>query len=155
MTKKADFTEEEWETIAEGPTGAGLMVSTAQRGGTFREAISMGKAYSEARGQHGESELLDELVGSKPEVDRTKHGSVEELREATLQRLRDAVSILEVKATPEEVGEYRAFVVALAERVAAAKDEGDGDAASEAERAAIAEISAALGSGPEGGSDPQ
>ena len=157
MTKKADFTEEEWDTIAEGPTGAGLIVSTAQRGGTFREAMSMGKAYAEARDERGESELLDELVNSKPEIDRSRHGSFEELKAANLERLRNAVALLEQKASPEEVADYRGFVLALAERVAKAKDEGDGDgdAESEAERAAIAEISDALGSGeaPEGGSD--
>ena len=147
MAKKADFTTEEWDTIAEGPTGAGLVVSTAQRGGTFREAFSMGKAYSEARKQHGDSELLDELVTSKPEIDRGKHGSVEELKSANLQRLREAVALLEQKASPEEVEDYRGFVLALAERVAGAKDEGEGDAESEAERAAIAEVSEALGSG--------
>jgi hypothetical protein len=146
MTKKADFTPEEWDTIAEGPTGAGLVVSTAQRGGTFREAFSMGKAYSEARKEHGDSELLDELVNSKPEIDRSKHASVEELKEANLQRLREAVALLEQKASPEEVEDYRGFVIALAERVAGAKDEGEGDGQSEAERAAISEISDALGS---------
>lgn len=146
MTKKADFTPEEWDTIAEGPTGAGFVVSMAQRGGTFREAFSMSKAYSEARKQHGDSELLDELVNSKPEIDRSRHGSAEELKAANLQRLRDAVSLLEQKASPEEVEDYRAFVLALAERVAEAKDEGDGDAESEAERAVISEIAEALGS---------
>jgi hypothetical protein len=40
---------------------------TAQRGGSFREAIAMGKAYVEAREQHGKSELLDEIVAAKPE----------------------------------------------------------------------------------------
>ena len=66
MTTSADFTPEEWELILEGPTGAGTIVITAQRGGTFRETFSMAKAYTEARQQHGESELLDELVSTKP-----------------------------------------------------------------------------------------
>jgi hypothetical protein len=144
MTTRADFTDEEWETISEGPPGAGLLVSTAQRGGTFREAFSIAKAYTEARQQHGESELLDELVSAKPEADRTRHGSREELEQATLQRLRDAIALLEQKATPEEVEDYRGFVVSLAERVAAAKEEED-EPVSEAERAAIAKITEAVG----------
>ena len=74
MTRKADFTEEEWDIVLEGPTSAGMIVTTAERGGTFREAISMGKAYAEARKQHGESELLDEIVSAKPEVDRIPGG---------------------------------------------------------------------------------
>lgn len=145
MTTKADFTPEEWELIAEGPTSAGLLVSTAQRGGTFRESFSIAKAYTEARKQRGDSELLDELVNTKPQVDRTRHGSVDELKQVTLQRLRDAVALLDQKASPEEVADYRGFVLALAERVAGAKDEGDGEPESEAERAAIAEVAEALG----------
>jgi len=145
MTTQADFTPEEWELIREAPPGAGLLVSTAQRGGTFREAFSIGKAYTEARKQHGESQLLDELVSAKPEVDRTRHASAEELKEVSLQRLRDAVALLEQKATPEEVEDYRGFVLSLAERVAAAKGEGGDEPVSDAERAVVDEVAAALG----------
>jgi hypothetical protein len=144
MTGSADFTPEEWEQIVEGPTGAGMVVITAQRGGTFRETFSMSKAYAEARQQHGESELLDELVSTKPKVDRTRHGSPDELKQRALGELREAVGLLEQKATPEEVEDYRRFVLGLAERVAAAHREG-GEAVSEAERAAIDEIAGALG----------
>jgi hypothetical protein len=144
MTGSADFTPEEWDAIQEGPTSAGMIVSTAQRGGSFREAFAMAKAYAEARQEHGDSALLDELVSSKPEVDRTRAHSPEELREHGLQRIREAVALLEAKATPEEVEDYRRFVVSLAQRVAGAKGEGGEDKASEAERAAIAEIEGAL-----------
>ena len=144
MTGSADFTPEEWDAIREGPTSAGVIVSSAQRGGSFREAFAMAKAYAEARQDHGDSALLDELVSSKPEVDRTKAHSPEELRQHGLQRIREAVALLEAKATPEEVEDYRRFVVSLAQRVAGAKGEGGEDKASEAERAAIAEIEAAL-----------
>ena len=147
MTGSADFTAEEWDAIREGPTSAGMIVSTAQRGGTFREAFAMAKAFAEARQEHGDSALLDELVAEKPEMDRGGARSPEELKTHGLQRIREAVSFLEQKATPEELEEYRGFVVSLAQRVAGAKDEGEGEAskASEAETAAIAEISQALG----------
>jgi hypothetical protein len=145
MTTKADFTEEEWDLILEGPPSAGLIVSTAERGGTFREAFSIAKAYTEARKQHGESELLDEIVAAKPEVDRGRHGSIEELKLHHLGQLRDAIALLEGKATPEEGDEYRGFVLAVAERVAAAKTEEGDEPATEKERAAIAEIAAAVG----------
>ena len=85
MTGKADFAPEEWELVLQGPPSAGLIVATAQRGGTLRESISIAKAYVEARQHHGESELLDEIVASKPEIDHTRHGSVAELKEHGLQ----------------------------------------------------------------------
>jgi hypothetical protein len=146
MTGSADFTPEEWDVVREGPTSAGMIVSTAQRGGSFREAFAMAKAYTEARKEHGDSALLDELVSHKPEMDKTKSHSAEELKEHGLQRIREAVALVEQKATPDELGDYRRFITSLAERVAGAKGEGDGDKVSDAERAAIAEINEALGS---------
>ena len=41
----------------------------------------MAKAYTEARKEHGDSALLDELVSSKPEMDHTRAHSAEELKE--------------------------------------------------------------------------
>jgi hypothetical protein len=113
MTGRADFTQEEWELVLEGPPSAGMIVVTAQRGGTFRESIAMAKAYVEARRQHGESELLDEIVAAKPERDHTRYHSVEELKQHGLQHLRNAVELLERKATAEEVEDYRRFVLTL------------------------------------------
>ena len=152
MTAKSDFTEQEWDTVLEGPPSAGLIVVTAQRGGTFREMLAIGKAYAEARQQHGASELLDEIVTAKPEIDHTRYRSFEELKEHGLQHLRDAIEVLERKATPQEVDDYRRFVLALAERVASAHRE-EGAAVSSAEQSAIDEISATLGQSGEGSAD--
>jgi hypothetical protein len=151
MTGSSDFTPEDWKVVLEGPPSAGLIVITAQRGGTFRETISMAKAYTEARQNHGASELLDEIVSAKPHVDHTRYSSPEELKAAGLQRIRDAVALLEGKATPEEVDDYKRFVVTLAEKVANAHREGGDSAVSDAERAAIEEIRGALGASPAAG----
>ncbi|HEY2717048.1 MAG TPA: hypothetical protein VGI73_12585 [Solirubrobacterales bacterium] len=140
MTASSDFTPEEWETVREGPTSAGIIVSAAERGGSFREAFAMAKAFAEARKEHGESQLLDELVSAKPDVDHTRAHSPEEQKAHGLEKIGEAVALVEQKASAQELGEYRSFVVALAKRVAEAKG-GVG----EAEAAAIAEIEAALG----------
>jgi hypothetical protein len=144
MTAKADFTEQEWRTVLEGPPSAGLIVATAGHGGTIRETFAIGKAYAEARKDHGASELLDEIVSAKPEVDHTRFRSYDELKEHGLQHLRDAVGVLQGKATPQELDDYRHFVVGLADRVAAAHRE-DGVEVSAPEQAAIQEISSSLG----------
>jgi hypothetical protein len=144
MTTKAAFSPEEWKIVLEGPPTAGMMVVTAAHGGTFRETIAMAKAYAEARGEHGESELLDEIVATKPEVDHTRYHSAEELRENGLGHLRNAVAVLESKATTEELDEYRRFVLTLADKVAAAHRE-HGQAVSPAEAEVIQQITQALG----------
>ena len=145
MTTKAAFTPEEWTTVREGPTTAGMIVITAAHGGMFRESFAMSKAYAEARAQHGESELLDEIVAAKPHVDHSRYHSAEELKEHGLAHLRDAVALLEGKATAEETDDYRRFVLTLANKVAAAHRE-HGQAVSPAEAEAIQQITAALGS---------
>jgi hypothetical protein len=143
MTGKADFSEQEWETVLEGPTSAGLIASTAERGGTFRESFSMAKAWTEARGAAGASSLVDEVAQSKPKVDRDG-GSGEGMKEQLLGNIREAVSLLESKASPDELADYRRFTLSIAERVAGAKSEGD-QPVSPAEQGAIEEIRGALG----------
>ena len=149
MTGKDDFTDEEWKLVLQGPTSAGLLVIASDRGGSIRESFSMAKAYTEARKEHGDSELLDTIASSKPEVDKTKPHSPEELKANALQHLGEAVALVEQKATPEELEDYKRFIITLTQRVADARKEGflglSGDRVSPDEQAAIAEIAGALG----------
>jgi hypothetical protein len=141
MTGKADFSQEEWELVKEGPPTAGMVALMAESGGSFRESWALAKAYAEARKEHGESELLDALVAEKPDVKRYK--TSEELESQGLGRLTEAVALLEQKATAGEVTAYRKFALDVAERVAEAHKEGDQNV-SEGERAAIEKIAASL-----------
>jgi hypothetical protein len=149
MTTKADFSPDEWKVVLEGPPSAGLIVIAAARGGTFRETYAMSKAYVEARAEHGETELLDEVVAAKPMVDHSLYHSHEELKEKGIQHIREAIALLESKATPDEVDGYRRFVLTVATKVAAAHREG-GQSQSPPETEAINEIAAALGTAPPG-----
>ena len=144
MTTKAAFSPEEWKVVLEGPPAAGMIVITAARGGMFRETVAMSKAYAEARTEHGDSELLDEIVAAKPQMDHTRYHSAEELRDHGLRHLRDAVTLVDSKATTQERDDYRRFVLTLAGKVAAAHKEG-GQSVSPAEAEAIQQITAALG----------
>ncbi len=151
MTTKAEFNAEEWSQVVQGPPTAGLIVITAQKGGTLRESLSLGKAYAEARQQHGENELLDAIVAEQPQVDAQRYPNAEELRQNGLASIREAIELLEQKATPDEVDDYKRFVVSLAERAAHAHKEGGflgvgGKEVSEAEQAALDEINAAVDS---------
>ena len=144
MTTKAAFSPEEWKVVLEGPPAAGMIVITAARGGMFRETVAMSKAYAEARAEHGDSELLDEIVAAKPQTDHSRYHSAEELRDHGLRHLRDAVALVDSKATTQERDDYRRFVLTLADKVAAAHKEG-GQSVSPAEAEAIQQITAALG----------
>ena len=148
--KKADFNAEEWSIVVQGPPMAGLVVMAAERGGTLRESLSMANAYAEVREQQGTSELLDEIVSSRPEVDpKVLSDSSAELTHSAMERLRAALEILERKAPAEEVQAYKGFVRQLAERVATSHKEGGflgigGKRVTDAEQAALDEIAATL-----------
>jgi hypothetical protein len=128
MTTKTDFTEQEWETLQRGVTGAGLLVSVSDRGffDTFKEAGALAKHLSEARQAH-QSGLVRELS----ETGGTGFGltsSPGEVERETLEALRSAVPILREKA-PDELEAYRSFALDVAESVAeAAKGVGAGEA---------------------------
>ena len=154
MTQKADFNAEEWSTVVDGPLYAGMRVISADRGGTLRESLAMGRAYQEARQHHGESELLDALVTSPPSIDperlREAGGNVGALAAGELGK---AIEILQAKATSAEVDDYKRFVMTVAQAVAGAHKSGGflgigGKPISDAENQALDEISAALGTPP-------
>ena len=154
MTTKADFNADEWSVVVEGPVFAGMRVITADRGGTLRESLAMGRAYQEARAQHGQSELLDALATSPPSVDPSRvQGAGGDVASMAAERLREAVRILEQKATPDEVDAYKRFVMTVAQAAAGAHKEGGflgvgGKQVSDAENAALDEISVTLGGPP-------
>jgi hypothetical protein len=141
MTGKADFSEQEWELVREGPAAAGMVALTASKGGSFGESWALAKTYAEARQERGASELLDALVAEKPHVKR--YDSQEELEQEGLGRLSEAVALLEQKASLGEVEGYRHFVLEVAGKVAEAHREKV-EGVSHEEREAIEKIAASL-----------
>src|SRR5262249_44392865 len=103
MTAKSDFTPDEWKLIQEGPATAGMILISAERGGTSGETSALAGAYTDARKKPGESDLLDELVASKPEFDRHRYKTTEELHAEGMKQIGAAVTLLRSKATPDEV----------------------------------------------------
>ena len=149
MTSKADFNADEWSTVVEAPLLAGARVITADRGGTIRESLALGKVYAHAREQQGHSELLDELVSAPPVLDRNRLQGGGDISAVASQGLRDALAILADKVSPDEIDAYKGFVRSLAEAAAQAHKEGGflgmgGKQVSEEEQAALDEISAVL-----------
>jgi len=138
MAKKDDFTEQEFDALQKGVTGAGLLVAVSDRGffDTFKESAALAKHVAKGK-QESSSELVREIadvhgsgfsVRSKPE----------ELETETLAALQTAKTTLETKA-PDELDAYRQFVLEVAQSVADAA--GGGEAA---ETGAIEKVRSAL-----------
>ena len=138
MAGKADFTEQEWETLHKGVTGAGLLVSVSDRSffDSFKEAGALAKHLAGAR-KDSSSQLVRELA----ETRGTGFGvrsSPAEIESETLEALRSAVATLESKA-PDEVEAYKSFVLDVAQSVGEAAEGGG-----EAEGAVVEKIRSVL-----------
>ncbi len=138
MAGKADFTEQEWEMLHKGVTGAGLLVSVSDRGffDSFKEVGALTKHLSGAR-KDSSSQLVRELA-EKRGTGFGVTSSPDEIESETFEALRAAVAMLESKA-PDEVEAYKSFVLDVAQSVAEAADGG-----SEAEGAVVEKIRSAL-----------
>ena len=137
MAGRTDFTEEEWEQLRKGATGAGLLVSVSDRSffDTFKEASSLAKYLKGSRDD--QSQLVRELA-SEGGTGFGVIASPGEVQDGTIEALKSGVATLESKA-PDEVENYRVFVLELAESVGKAAAGGN-----EAEAAAVEKIKAAL-----------
>jgi hypothetical protein len=138
MAKKADFTEQEWESLQKGVMGAGLLVSLSDRSffDSFKEAGALGKHVAQAK-KGSSSELVRELA----DIHGTGFGltsSPDAVENQTLEALQSAKTTLESKA-PDELDAYRQFVLEVAQSVAAAAGGGEN-----AESGAIEKVRSAL-----------
>ena len=138
MATKADFTEQEWESLQKGVTGAGLFVALSDRSffDTFKEAGALGKHLAQAK-QSNSSGLVRELA----DIHGTGFGltsAPDKVETETLAALQSAKTALEAKA-PNELDPYRQFVGEIARSVADAAGGGE-----TAESGAIEKINTAL-----------
>jgi hypothetical protein len=140
MTTKTEFTQEEWEALQKGVTGAGFLMAVSDRSffDSFKEAGALARHLADAR-KSGSSELIRELA----ETRGTGFGltsSPAEIESETLEALRKAMQVLAAKA-PEEADAYRSFVLEVAESVGNAAAGGEA-----AESSALEKVRSALGS---------
>jgi hypothetical protein len=141
MATKADFTDEEWESLHKGLTGAGMMVSTSDPGfmDSFGEASALAKHLA-SESQSNQNELAKEIAHT--------HGtgfgitsSRDKVTTETMDALRSSVATLTAKA-PDDLEAYKQLVVGTAEAVAEARH-----GVSDKETAAIDQIKEALSAG--------
>jgi len=139
MATKADFTQEEWDAMQEGITGAGMLVAISDPGffDTFKEANALAKHLAEAHAK-SDSALVRELAKSH-ERPFGATASPTEAEQATVSALEAAVVALESKS-PDDLPAYRQVVLDVAQSVAEAAK-----GVSDKESTAIDTIRAAVG----------
>jgi hypothetical protein len=150
MTSRSDYTDDEWQLLHELPDAVATLVLMAGSSGpigTIREMEALGRANSRAAARIPGEPLVQELARSLPPVNagtgRSRGGD-------TLDMCREAVALLDAKATPGEAAAYKQWIMAVAEEIAGAAKEGaflgfGGDRVSTWETEVMQEISSALG----------
>jgi hypothetical protein len=134
MTSRSDFTQDEWDRLGRAPLVAGMAISVADPGGpieTLKESSAALRTLAEAARDGGFGSFVqaiakdvaakaqhreNPLAGFKP--DRRNP------RDEILAELRAVNALLLEKATPDEVGEFRDWLKAAAQRAALAAKEG-------------------------------
>lgn len=119
MAAKADFTEQEFDSMQKGVTGAGMLVSLADRGffDSFKEIGAMSKYLAEAQ-----TKSTNPLIGEVAKVNSTGFGltsSPQEIESQTMDALKSSISTLAAKS-PDDAQAYRDFVLNVAKSVAEA-----------------------------------
>lgn len=163
MVNKASFTPEEWTKVLESVAVIGMAVTAAEPSGLWgmlKEALAGGAALAAAKADPNANELVKAVVADfeTPEGRATVQEALKQRFEGAdpadvvpraLETLRQASAILGAKA-PADAPAFKAWLKTIAAKVAEASKEGGflgfgGVKVSEAEKATLAEIAAALG----------
>ncbi|HEX8492099.1 MAG TPA: hypothetical protein VF658_04600 [Pyrinomonadaceae bacterium] len=158
MGIRDNFTPEEWKSLLKAP----MLVSYAIAGaapsgeeGFIQEMSAVADAIIEGGEQAAKASLLEavvaDIVANAGDEMRgpTEKISVGEIKNRALVNCQSVALLLQTKASPEEADAYKRWLIAVAQKVAAAAKEGGifgfgGKQVSESETATINEIAAAL-----------
>ncbi len=157
MSKKVDYTAEEWKAIASAPVMAGLYVSMSDKGGPAgiaKEAIAVVKAIADS-GSGDAPEVVKALSesvkssGGRPELPDLPTGDPAATQQALIGGIKTAVAAVASKSSSES-DDYKAWLVSVATAVSHASKEGGflgfgGAEVSRDEETALRQLSDALG----------
>src|SRR3954453_276070 len=163
MTSRADFTDEEWSRLGRAPLVAGMAITIADPGGPIeavKESTAALRTLVDASRDASFGEFVQSvaedvaakakrrekpMAGFKPDSSRA--------REEMLDELCLVNALLQEKATPEEVADFREWLRSASQRAAMAAKEGGflgigGERVSEREQQMLETIGEIFGTPP-------
>ena len=149
---KQRFSANEWAKVRLAPVAAaGLIVAASPSGATglAQEVAAGTAAVAAARDAAGPVSILNMAFNTDFSTDELKKFGKDTPKSVVLSALRDAVATVAAKSPADTAG-YRAMLMGVGTKVAEAAKEGGflgigGTQVSEEERAALAELKAAIG----------
>jgi hypothetical protein len=163
MATKTNFTADEWGRLLSSPMVAGMAITAADPSGVWgllKEGMAGGWALLEARQNAQANPLVRAVAEDFATTEgrtaartalqaRFKGANMGVLKDTAISELKAVSGVLDAKA-PGDAPAFKAWLREIAQKAAEAGTEGGflgfgGVAVSEAEKATLAEISAALG----------
>lgn len=155
MTVSANYSESELDTLRQAAIMSGHAVVFCEFTivSMSIEIAALGKEITSAAKNYPHSPLIQTLFANyteKPENAAKQEPTdviPEKILESAKNLIRQALGILNTKASPEEIKEYKQFIYTCADRVANAAGEGlfgTGEKVSKKEAATLRELKAAL-----------
>ena len=134
MTSKADFTEQEWTRLKRAPFVAGMAISLADPGGPIelvKETAATLMTVRDAAESVGRGELIDAVAQEVVAEARQRKNPLHDFRakgalagQEILEELAEANRVVSAKATSEEAGAFRDWLLTAAQEAANAAKEG-------------------------------
>jgi hypothetical protein len=165
MASKTTFSPDEWGRVLSSPIVVAMAITAADPSGVWgllKESMSGGFAILEARQNAQANPLVREAAQdfTTPEGRAASRAALQArfsgvktdtMKQTAIEELKAISAILDLKA-PNDAAGFKAWLRQVAQQAAEAGTEGGffgfgGVAVSDAEKAALTEISAALGSG--------
>lgn len=159
MTAKTAFTPDEWETLLIAPMSAGMYVLLVNLNvlGFIKSAKALNDAISAVSERPDNTELLRDILADYQNKELMKQfapdlydADLELFKEDILERVQDAVGILQKKATVEESRQVRQWIFDLVLTTAQATKDGGflgigSVRLNEREKAVLTDLGSALG----------
>jgi hypothetical protein len=158
MTTRNDFETQEWEIIRSTLSMVPAAMMRVSSGGIVPELFGVATILASAAFMFT-TDLSQSLLNTPFDTSgsplqgkgqRYTPPHIESFRGEVWHTVREAMALVEEKATPDEIGEFRSMILYIAERLARAGKEGDplgitGPALTEAETALLHQIADAVG----------
>lgn len=157
MSKRTDYTSDEWKTITSAPVLAGLLISVSDMSGPIgmaKEAYTVIKTVTDTAADSS-NELIKAVAeeikarGGKPDLPNLPQGDRAGITAMLIDSCRQAVELV-AKKSPAETEAYKQWVISLAQKTAEASKEGGflgigGTPVSDEEKSAVENLASALG----------
>ena len=158
MTTKADFSEDEWATLVRSPMVAGAAITLADPGGPIEvvKETSAVLKFATSSSSEQRDDLVGELAREVRELAERRTNPLGDFKprgalagKEIVDEIARANEIVSARASPEETGAFRAWIMECAQRAADAAKEGGfmgfhAERVSQGEKDMLAQLRSAL-----------